>query len=68
MTASFTQIQPIMTYEEGFHVTITFAPINCSSIGSFAKDGRAQCDRVSLHRVNVEISDVKDTFQESETI
>ena len=51
-------------------MTIIFAPKISHSTGSFAKDGtgRAECDRMSLYCYSTAQSNVKDEFQESETI
>ena len=53
----------------GNHVTITFTPQKLPTAqAALLKTGRAQCDQVSLYFYNAVISDVKDKFQESETI
>ena len=46
-------------------VTTTFAPKNLPKHRQVCK---RQCDRVSSHRYNVVLSDVKDEFEESKTI
>ena len=53
---------------QGNHVTIAFAQKISHSTGSFAKTGRAQCDRVFLHRYNALLCNVTDKFAENETI
>ena len=50
-------------------MTITFALIKLATAqAALQRTGRAQCDRVSLHRRNAILSDFKDIFQENTTV
>ena len=68
ITALFKQSPQNMIYQ-GNLVTVTFAPKKLATAhAALQRMGWAQCDWVSLYGYNAVLSDVKDNFQENETL